>query len=203
MNRSAKKVRIKTWQQIGVSHFEVRVADRQKKLEEGYWEMIQKKICMLGAFAVGKTSLISRFVKSIFSEKYLTTVGVKIEKKALTVGSQDVSLMLWDLAGEDEFLQVRMSYVRGSSGYFLVADGTRCNTLDTMMSLQQRVEESIGQIPFIVLLNKVDLREQWEIDDAAINELMQKGWPVFLTSARTGAGVEDAFLVLTKRMLES
>jgi small GTP-binding protein len=165
--------------------------------------MIQKKICMLGAFAVGKTSLISRFVKSIFSEKYLTTVGVKIEKKALTVGSQDVSLMLWDLAGEDEFLQVRMSYVRGSSGYFLVADGTRRNTLDTMMSLQQRVEESIGQVPFIVLLNKVDLREQWEIDDAAINELMQKGWPVFLTSARTGAGVEDAFLVLTKRMLES
>jgi small GTP-binding protein len=111
--------------------------------------------------------------------------------------------MLWDLAGEDEFLQVRMSYVRGSSGYFLVADGTRRNTLDTMMSLQQRVEESIGQVPFIVLLNKVDLREQWEIDDAAINELIQKGWPVFLTSARTGAGVENAFLVLTKRMLES
>jgi small GTP-binding protein len=165
--------------------------------------MIQKKICMLGAFAVGKTSLISRFVKSIFSEKYLTTVGVKIEKKLLTVGDQDVSLMLWDLAGEDDLLQVRMSYVRGSSGYFLVADGTRRNTLDTMMSLQQRVEESIGQVPFIVLLNKVDLREQWEVDDAAINELTQKGWPVVLTSARTGVGVEDAFLVLTKRMLES
>jgi small GTP-binding protein len=165
--------------------------------------MIQKKICMLGAFAVGKTSLVSRFVKSIFSEKYLTTVGVKIEKKLLTVGDQDVSLMLWDLAGEDEFLQVRMSYVRGSSGYFLVADGTRRNTLDTMLSLQQRVEETIGHVPFIVLLNKVDLKEQWEIDDAAINELMQKGWPVILTSARTGAGVDDAFLALTKSMLES
>jgi small GTP-binding protein len=165
--------------------------------------MIQKKICMLGAFAVGKTSLVSRFVKSIFSEKYLTTVGVKIEKKMLTVESQDVTLMLWDLAGEDEFLQVRMSYVRGSSGYFLVADGTRRNTLDTMTSLQQRVEETIGQVPFIVLLNKADLRKQWEVDDAAINELTQQGWPVCLTSARTGAGVEDAFLALTKRMLES
>ena len=165
--------------------------------------MIQKKICMLGAFAVGKTSLVSRFVKSIFSEKYLTTVGVKIEKKMLTVEGQDVTLMLWDLAGEDEFLQVRMSYVRGSSGYFLVADGTRRNTLDTMMSLQQRVEETIGQVPFIVLLNKDDLRKQWEIDDAAINELPQRGWPVCRTSARTGAGVEDAFLALTKRMLES
>jgi small GTP-binding protein len=165
--------------------------------------MIQKKICMLGAFAVGKTSLVSRFVKSIFSEKYLTTVGVKIEKKMLTVESQDVTLMLWDLAGEDEFLQVRMSYVRGSSGYFLVVDGTRRNTLDTMTSLQQRVEETIGQVPFIVLFNKADLRKQWEVDDAAINELTQRGWPVCLTSARTGAGVEDAFLALTKRMLES
>lgn len=158
---------------------------------------------MLGAFAVGKTSLVSRFVKSIFSEKYLTTVGVKIEKKMLTVENQDVTLMLWDLAGEDEFLQVRMSYVRGSSGYFLVGDGTRRNTLDTMMSLQQRVEETIGQVPFIVLLNKADLREQWEANDAAINELTQKGWLVYLTSARTGTGVEDAFLALTKRMLES
>ena len=164
--------------------------------------MIQKKICMLGAFAVGKTSLVSRFVKSIFSEKYLTTVGVKIEKKMLTFENQDVTLMLWDLAGEDEFLQVRMPYVRGSSGYFLVADGTRRNTLDTMMSLQQRVEKTIGQVPFIVLLNKAALREQWEADDAAINELARRGWPVHLTSAKTGTGVEDAFLALTKRMLE-
>lgn len=165
--------------------------------------MIQKKICMVGAFAVGKTSLVSRFVKSLFSEKYLTTVGVKIEKKFLTVGDQDVTLMLWDLAGEDEFLQVRMSYMRGSSGYFLVADGTRRSTLDTLISLQQRVEETIGKVPFIVLLNKVDLREQWEVDDAAIDVLTQKGWPVVFTSARTGAEVEDAFLALTKRMLDS
>ena len=102
--------------------------------------MIQKKLCMIGAFAVGKTSLVARFVKSIFSEKYLTTVGVKIDKKTLGVGDQEVTLIVWDLAGEDEFLQVRMSYLRGSAGYFLVADGTRRATLDKAIELQQRAE---------------------------------------------------------------
>jgi small GTP-binding protein len=164
--------------------------------------MIQKKVCMLGAFAVGKTSLVARFVKNLFSEKYLTTVGVKIEKKILTVGNQNVLLMLWDLAGEDEFLQVRMSYVRGAAGYFLVADGMRRNTLEVITMLQQRVEETIGQVPFLVLLNKVDVQGQWEVDARALKELKQKDWEVFLTSARTGAGVENAFLELTKRILE-
>ena len=101
--------------------------------------MIRKKICVLGAFAVGKTSLVARFVESIFSEKYLTTVGVKISRKVLQVGNQEWQLMLWDLAGEDEFLQLRPSYLRGSSGYLLVVDGTRRTTLDMAVSLQQRV----------------------------------------------------------------
>ena len=66
--------------------------------------MIQKKICMVGVLAVGKTSLVARFVESIFSKKYHTTVGVKISKKALQVSDQEWHLILWDLAGEDEFL---------------------------------------------------------------------------------------------------
>jgi small GTP-binding protein len=80
--------------------------------------MIQKKICLLGAFAVGKTSLVSRFVKSIFSDRYYTTVGVKIEKKIVRVGEQQWNLIIWDLAGEDEFMQIRMSYLRGASDIF-------------------------------------------------------------------------------------
>src|ERR1044071_1650162 len=99
---------------------------------------------MIGAFAVGKTSLVARFVKSIFSEKYLTTVGVKIDKKSLSVGDQEMTLILWDLAGEDEFMQVRMSYLRGSAGYFLVADGTRRATPDKTIEVQQRAGKEKG-----------------------------------------------------------
>jgi hypothetical protein len=163
--------------------------------------MIQKKICMLGAFATGKTSLVSRYVKSIFSEKYHTTVGVKIDKKVLNFNSQDITLMLWDLAGEDEFNKVQMSYLRGSAGYILVVDGTRRSTLDKAFSLQKNVEETIGNIPYVLVLNKVDLIEDWEIDTSTIDELTNKGLSVIMGSAKTGEGVEELFTYLTKKMM--
>src|SRR5262249_20124818 len=130
--------------------------------------MIQKKICMLGAFAVGKTSLVARFVESIFSDRYLTTVGVKISKKILPIGHEAYQLMLWDLEGEDEFLQINTSYLRGSSGYLLVVDGTRRTTIDTAVSIQQRVTNEAGNMPFVVLFNKSDLESEWDIS----NEVM-------------------------------
>jgi small GTP-binding protein len=164
--------------------------------------MLQKKICMLGAFATGKTSLVVQFVHSIFTDKYYTTIGVKIDKKELTIGTQDVNLVLWDLAGEDEFLQVHMSYLRGSSGYLLVADGTRPATLDTARSLQKRVEAAIGHVPFVLMLNKSDLTAGWEVGEEALANLREKGWDIIITSARSGLGVEEAFVTLVKKILE-
>ena len=78
--------------------------------------MIQKKVCVLGSFGVGKTSLVRRYVQSIFSDTYLTTVGVKVDKKTLTVDSGEVTLVLWDIAGEDDINAIRMTYVRGAGG---------------------------------------------------------------------------------------
>lgn len=164
--------------------------------------MIQKKICMLGASAVGKTSLVTRFVRSIFSDTYHTTLGVKIDKKSLQVGEQEVTLMLWDLHGEDEFQKVRGSYLRGSSGYLLVVDGTRRATLDDALVLQKSVEETIGDAPFILVLNKSDLTDEWDIESRASQEISQEGWIVIKTSAKTGAGVEETFMTLARRMLE-
>ena len=109
--------------------------------------MIQKKICLLGGFGVGKTSLVSRFVHSIFSDKYLTTLGVKIEKKAVTVEEKSVELIIWDLHGDDEFQKVNMSYLRGASGYLLVADGTRRHSIDTALMLHEAARRSIGNVP--------------------------------------------------------
>lgn len=164
--------------------------------------MLQKKICMVGAFATGKTSLVSRYVTSIFSEVYHTTVGVKIDKKLVKVGEQQLNLILWDLHGEDEFQKVRMSYLRGSSGYLLVADGTRSTTLDTALELQSRVQETIGKVPFILVLNKWDLKEEWELDNNEIEKLIANGWIVIKTSAKNGLGVEETFAKLAQKMLE-
>ena len=164
--------------------------------------MIQKKICLLGGFAVGKTSLVSRFVHSIFSDKYLTTVGVKIEKKSLTLDKRELDLVVWDIYGEDDFQKVRMSYLRGASGYLLVVDGTRKSTLDTALALHAAAEQTIGKVPCVLLINKADLASIWEIDQAAVTRLLQSGWRVMQTSAKSGEGVEEAFASLGRAMLD-
>jgi hypothetical protein len=162
--------------------------------------MIQKKVCMLGGFAVGKTSLVRRFVHSIFSDKYLTTLGVKIDRKVVSAHGRELNLMLWDIHGEDEFAGIINTYLRGTSGFLLVVDGTRRATLDTAVTLRRRVVETVGDIPFVLLLNKVDLGEEWDIDEPAVDKLRQAGWLVRDTSAKTGQGVEEAFLVLAEKL---
>lgn len=157
---------------------------------------MQKKICMLGGFAVGKTSLVRRFVQSIFSETYLTTVGVKIDKKSVVLPDKTVDLILWDLAGEDDIGSFRVSYVRGASGLVLVVDGTRAATLAVALTLRERAEAEFGAMPFVLLLNKSDLVDQWTISDDAINEMRQSGYQIYLTSALSGESVDDAFVQL-------
>ena len=163
--------------------------------------MLQKKICMLGAFGVGKTSLVRRFVDTIFSDNYLTTVGVKLDKKTVTVGAETVNLILWDIAGEDDASAVRMSYLRGSAGYLLVADGTRAGTLEVARSIQTRAEAEIGRMPFLLLVNKCDLRGEWTIPESVFEELAGLGWTVRYTSAKTGESVEAAFQELSERVV--
>jgi len=164
--------------------------------------MIQKKICMVGSFAVGKTSLVSRFVHSIFSDKYLTTVGVKIDKKVVTVSSRELMLMLWDLAGKDDYQELRPSYVRGAAGYLLVADGTRAFTLDVALQLQKDVESFIGKTPFVLVLNKTDLIDEWQIKEPQIEALRARGWEVIMTSAKQGQSVEEAFITLGSKIVD-
>lgn len=165
--------------------------------------MIQKKVCMLGTFAVGKTSLVRRFVESIYSDKYHTTVGVKIDKKVVQVDASEIMLMLWDIEGTDTEHELRTSYLRGASGYLLVADGTRQDTLYKALALQTKVTEHLGTIPFLLLINKSDLTDQWAIREREMTALREKGWEVIQTSAKTGFGVEDAFHSLAKKLAEA
>jgi small GTP-binding protein len=163
--------------------------------------MIKKKICMLGSFAVGKTSLVRRYVHSIFDERYHSTIGVKIDKRTVISGEEEAQLILWDLHGEDELQKVRASYLHGTSGYFLVIDGTRLYTLDTAMVLRATIIDLVGDVPFVLLVNKLDLQDHWEIGDGILRPLEHRGWEIVRTSAKTGEGVEDAFRILTTRML--
>jgi hypothetical protein len=163
--------------------------------------MIQKKICLLGAYAVGKTSLAARFVKSIYNEQYLTTIGFKVDKKTVQVDGKDITMIVWDLAGEDELQKISMDSLRGASGYLLVADGTRGNTIETARLLHKRVTEALGSLPFVFFINKSDLSAEWEIDEETLKTLELAGWQIFKSSAKTGDGVEEGFLRLAELMM--
>lgn len=167
--------------------------------------VIKKKICILGAFAVGKTSLIKRFIHSVFDEEYHTTIGVKIDQKRIFAQKNGIGyntdLVIWDIYGEDDFQQVRSSYLIGASGYFLVADGTRKFTMDTAVKLNKLARDVIGDKPFVLLVNKNDLEDQWEVSKEALALFKEKGWKVSCTSAQSGEGVEEAFRFLVDRMI--
>lgn len=163
--------------------------------------MIKHKVSMLGAFAVGKTSLVQRYVSGIFSDRYQTTVGVRIDKREMTVDDKDVLLLLWDLQGEDDVHEVPFNHLRGSSAFFVVADGTRGDTLDTALRLRKDALELLGDVPTVLLLNKEDLTDDWQITDERIESLRATGVAIVCTSAKTGSAVADAFEELTRAIL--
>ena len=163
--------------------------------------MIQKKVCILGAAGVGKTSLTAQFVYSKFSEKYLSTMGVRIDRKQVSVNDTDVNLMIWDIHGEEKYKKITTSYIRGASGIITVIDGTRPETVETAFEIIHRVEEELGAIPNIFLINKSDLTDAWAIKEQSILELKSKGAPVYLTSAKTGDNVETSFLNLAEMLI--
>jgi hypothetical protein len=164
--------------------------------------IIKKKICLLGAFAVGKTSLIEREVHGIFSEKYLTTVGVKIDKKQMQVKGRDLLLLIWDTEGTNNHLDVHSSYLKGMSGYLLVGDGTRPATVEACLQFRAQVEKEFGRIPCVLLINKVDLDREWKISRPDIARSFGKETVILYTSAKTGEEVAKGFEALSRLMLD-
>ncbi len=162
--------------------------------------MIQKKICLLGSFSVGKTSLAARFMDRPFSGRYLTTIGVRIDRKIVQIGGRDLRLLIWDMAGEDRFQRVEESYLRGAAGYLVVVDGTRRETLEQGLALQERAGAVLGPVPWQLLLNKSDLEAEWDLGTKVLTDLEGRGWRVLKTSARLGSGVEEALTSLAGRL---
>lgn len=156
---------------------------------------------MLGSFAVGKTSLVQRFVNSIFSEKYQTTIGVKIDQKTVNVDNLEVNLLLWDIHGEDDYQKVNPTYLMGSSGCFIVIDGTRLASMEIGNELIEMAKKTAPKASIIILINKSDLRDDWDITEEDIEQYHQKGFEVIITSAKTNDSVEDAFTQMARLTL--
>jgi small GTP-binding protein len=163
----------------------------------------ERKVCMLGATGVGKTSLVRRFVEGIFSERYLSTIGVKIDRKTVAAGPHTVNLALWDIEGESATREVRLRYLGGAAGALLVVDGTAPESLAVALGLHAKVVDRVPDLPVLAGLNKADLTDRWRISDADLEPLRALTGEPFRTSAQTGAGVEALFEALASRLLPS
>lgn len=151
---------------------------------------------MVGDFAVGKTSLTQRFVNNVFSEKYLTTIGVKIDVAEIN----DIKLVVWDVAGRDTMSPLNVNYLVGAAAYVLVADGTRAETFQAIDLLKSTVEQRIGEVPFVVALNKADDEENWVLTDQNIKSLEDRGWSIVKTSAKDDLNVRLMFEMLVNKI---
>lgn len=165
---------------------------------------ITSKVCIVGDFAVGKTSVVERFVNNQFSDKYLTTVGVKVDTKEIDLPEAGVrqKLILWDVAGTDTFGDTEFAYLRGAAGHIFVADGTRPLTLGTAGKLREHIAERYGAGPSVLLINKHDLTSTWEVSAQRVAELEPEFGPIFLTSAKSGEQVENALVRLAELIVE-
>lgn len=157
-------------------------------------KVLQKKVCLLGDFAVGKTSLIRRFVEGRFDDKYLSTIGVKISRKELTRADYTLKLLIWDLAGGDDFASVERSYLRGAAGALIVCDLTRPDTLTAVRRYIDQLRSFNPNAAIVLAGNKADLTDQRAISDDDLAALSSDHAILhLLTSAKTGANVEAAF----------
>ena len=167
-----------------------------------------KKICLLGDFSVGKTSLIRRFVENIFSDRYLSTVGVKVSRKSLDIktdlDTHQVNLLIWDLEGQTKFKSITPSYLKGASGSIIVADLTRPNTLNNLSKHINLFLEINPQSSVIIALNKADLIPQEKLDKL-IELYGTHNYPqvikTYTTSAKTGDKVSDMFYELSTSII--
>lgn len=161
-------------------------------------QLISKKVILTGSFGVGKTSLFNRFLHNQFSERYQTTIGVKVNKKSVFIENKEISLLLWDIAGEVTQDKVPDTYFLGAAGVIYVFDLNRPITYLNIASDMAYLRNKLPFAVFRIIGNKKDLLSDEQID--AIKNQVSLPWDI-LTSAKTGENVEALFLNLAEKII--
>jgi len=170
---------------------------------------VEKKVCLLGDWGVGKTSLIRRFVYNAYDDRYLSTLGVKVSKKSIVIKDfkkkpfykVNLTLMIWDLVGQRGFQYLQTSAFKGTNAAFVVCDLSRTETIENMEWWVNSLFKVSNHIPLIFLANKVDLTENripQQLNGKIENIVNKYNGQFFSTSAKTGINVESAFQEIGK-----
>jgi len=160
------------------------------------------KLCLLGDGAVGKTSLVRRFVYDVFDDKYLKSFGTKVSKKSLTVDDSSIDLMIWDILGQKTHEALHGAYYRGAAGALAVCDFTRPDTMKSLKSWIGSFRSVVGDNPVLILGNKSDLDKAFNLSELR-SFGSSIGCEVLETSAKSGLNVENAFAIVGRKLLEA
>ncbi len=169
------------------------------------------KVCLLGDGAVGKTSLIRRYVENMFTDDYLLTIGTRTSKKKVIIKKPELqkdfylTLIIWDIMGQISFRKLlHPSYLKGAKGALLVCDLTRNETLEHLDDWIDSLYVEGHVMPSVFVANKSDLEGQTEFGLAEVEKVASANdSPFFTTSAKTGENVENAFKVLGEKIIEA
>jgi small GTP-binding protein len=172
--------------------------------------MMKAKVCLVGERAVGKTSLVRRFVLDEFDDRYIRTLGTKVSKKRLNVTRKDLetdyemNMTIWDIMGEKTFTDLlKEAFFTGAGGILAVCDLTRKNTLKELDGWIQGVYGVAGEVPIAILGNKADLKGRKQLKKKDLDKLCKKYNSVaYLTSAKTGHNVESVFQQLAENIVD-
>lgn len=162
------------------------------------------KLILTGDYQVGKTSLIKRFIESSFSESYISTLQVEISKKTMEVSAETkVNFIIWDIAGQRK--TIKPNFYTGANAAFMVIDRTRKETLENINIWYDEIKTTVkAKIPIVVVGNKTDMVDSIVVSEEEMKEFAQKrGFHYILTSAKTGENVNDAFLYIAYKVMET
>ena len=183
-----------------------RIEEIKKEVRMKKMKRIMKKICLVGDPAVGKTSLIRRYVYDTFDDKYLYTIGAKITKKVMNIKylmhDVNLTLMIWDIEGQKGIGKAHSVYYRGAEAAIVVCDVTMKETLENIPSWGDAVFKVTGEIPLVFLANKIDLPNRAFDEEEIKNIASEFNAQYLFTSAKTGENVENAFITVSKLLME-
>ncbi len=168
--------------------------------KQPYYEF---KILLVGNPAVGKTSLILKYVENRFEREYKASIGVDFAHKIIELEEKTARLILWDIASQERFEPYRSSFYQQTDGAMLVFDLTQPESLDAIEEWMREIREHAGNVEILLVGNKVDLKKKRAIKKAQVKPWIERYGCLYVeTSAMSGDGVEEAFRTLTIQIIE-
>lgn len=161
------------------------------------------KVIIVGDGNVGKSSMIQRFCKGVFTSEYKKTIGVDFLEKQLRTNQEDIRLMVWDTAGQEEFDAITKAYYRGAQLCILVFSTVDRHSFEAVESWKNKVSAEVGEITTVIVQNKIDLIDQAVMTPEETEELTERlRVKIFRSSVKDNFNISEVFEYLVTHYLD-